>query len=156
MVSLDKKTYALTYSESLTGKLFMTRDSGPYFCLKNAFTNLFSGVETNYESCLLTIDCNTVAVPVFKMSNNLFKVFDSHSRDLHGMPNFSGTCVLLTVESFENLVSFFKIISPQKSYIPFEIKDFSIILTPLTKMKIIKMSQVNVPRKENVWKRMIS
>ena len=55
----------------------MRCDSEPYFCLKNAFTNLFSGVETNYESCLLTIDCNTVAV--FKMSNNRFKVFDSHS-----------------------------------------------------------------------------
>ena len=93
MVSLDEKTYALTYSESLTGELSMTCDDGPYVCLKNAFRNLFSGVETNYESCLLTIDCNTVAV--FKMSNNNFKVFDSHSRDLHGMSSFSGKCVLL-------------------------------------------------------------
>ena len=63
------------------------------------------------------------------MSNNTFKVFDSHSRDLHGMPSFSEKCVLLTVESFENLVSFFQIISPQRICTPFEIKGVSIILT---------------------------
>ena len=83
MISINKQTYALTYSESLTGELFMTCDSGPYVCLKNAFTNLFLGEETNYTCCLLTIDCNTVAV--FKMLNNNFKIFDSHSKDVHGM-----------------------------------------------------------------------
>ena len=78
----------------------MTCDSGPYFCLKNAFTNLFSGAGTNYESCLLTIDGNTVAV--FQMLDNNFNVFDSHSRDLHGMPSFSGRCVCYTwVKSIE-------------------------------------------------------
>ena len=127
MVYLDDKIYALTCSESLTGELSMTCESASYVCLKTAFTNLFSGVETNYESCLLTIDCNTVAV--FKMSNNSFKVFDSHSRDLHGIPSFSGKCVLLTTESSGNLVSFFQIISPQTSCTPFQIKGVSIILT---------------------------
>ena len=66
MVSINDKTYALTYSESLTGELSMTCDAGPYVCLKNAFTNLFFGLETNYEYCLLTIVCNSIAV--FKMS----------------------------------------------------------------------------------------
>ena len=127
---------------------------GPYVCLKAAFTNLSSGVDTNYEGCLLTIDCNTVAV--FKMSNNNFKVFDSHSRDLHVMPSFCGQCVLLTVESFENLLSSFQIISPRRSYTPFEIKGVSNILTCTDKIKIINIFQVNVPRKENVLKRMIN
>ena len=72
----------------------------PWHVIKTAFANLFSGVETNYEGCLLTIDCNTVAV--FKMSNNNFKVFDSNSRDLYGMPSICRKCVLLTIESFEN------------------------------------------------------
>ena len=129
MVSINDKTYALTYRESLTGELFMTCHAGPYVCLKNAFTNLFFGLETNYECCLLTIDCNSVAV--FKMSDNTSKIFDSHSRDLYGMPCFSGRCVLLTVESLENLKLFFQIISPLKSWIPFEIKGVSVTLASI-------------------------
>ena len=94
MVSLNEKTYNLTYSgESLSGELFMTDNNGPYISLKNAFTEIFFGGETNCECSLLTIDCNTVAV--FNMLNNSYRIFDSHSRDMWGMPSFSGTCVLL-------------------------------------------------------------
>ena len=99
MVSSEETIYALTYSESLTGELFMINDNGPYVSLKNAFDELFYGIEINYEYCLLTIDCSTVAV--FKnISGNCYKVFDSHARDLHGMPHSSGTaayCLLLKV-----------------------------------------------------------
>ena len=62
MVSLEEHIYSLTYSESLFGELFMTNDNAPYVSLKNAFDKLFFGVEINYEYCLLTIDCNAVAV----------------------------------------------------------------------------------------------
>ena len=43
MVSINDKIYALTYSQSLTGKLSMTCDAGPDVCLNNAFANLFFG-----------------------------------------------------------------------------------------------------------------
>lgn len=32
------------------------------------------------------------AVAVFRNSQHSFKIFDSHSRDLHGMPHSFGTC----------------------------------------------------------------
>ena len=80
--AINDKTYALTYSESLTGELSMTCDARLYVSLKNAFTNVFFGLETNYECCLLTIDCSKC--PTIRT----FKIFDSHSRDLYGMQCF--------------------------------------------------------------------
>ena len=125
MVSLEEKIYSLTYSESLTGELFMINDNGPYVSLKNAFDELFYGIEINYEYCLLTIDCSTVAV--FKnISGNCYKVFDSHARGLHGMPHCSGTAVLLTVEGLDYLVTFFQKTTYHGRSMPFEIKGVSI------------------------------
>ena len=124
MVSLEGNIYSLTCSDSLFGELFMTNDSENYVTLKNAFDKLFFGVEINYEYCLLTIDCNTVAV--FKTIGNCYKVFDSHARDLYGMPHSSGTAVLLTVESLDNLVTFFQK-TTYGSTMPFEIIGVSII-----------------------------
>ena len=116
MVSLNEKTYNLTYSgESLSGELFMTDNNGPYISLKNAFTEIFLGGETSYECSLLTIDCNTVSV--FNMLNNSYRIFVSHSRDMWGMPSFSGTCVLLIVDGLENIVT-----SYRGTCVPFEMK----------------------------------
>ena len=53
---------------------------------------------------------------------NKFKIFDSHSRDLHGMPSSFGRCVFLSIEGLENLVLFFQKSSPQQRCIPFEIR----------------------------------
>ena len=47
------------------------------------------------------IGINTVAV--IKNSEQSFKIFDAHSRDLHGMPHSFGKCTLLTTEGIENL-----------------------------------------------------
>ena len=43
-----------------------------YICLKNVFTDFFSGL---YDTVVL-----------FKMSDNSFKIFDSHSKNLREMP----------------------------------------------------------------------
>jgi hypothetical protein len=45
---------------------------------------------------------NTVAI--FMPFPDVFKVFDSHSRDLHGMPCTSGYCVLTSIEGVQHLV----------------------------------------------------
>ena len=88
MLAVNERIYYLTDSEPLTEELSLSCDSGPYVCLKNAFADLFSGGETSCECCLLTINCNTIAV--FIMYNNNFKIFDSRSRDLYRMPSSFG------------------------------------------------------------------
>ena len=110
--------YTLEYSESLTGILFI--NNGPYISLQNSLTEVFSNCQLNYKCCLLMIGINTVAV--IKNSEQSFKIFDAHSRDLHGMPHSFGKCTLLTIEGIENLVSYLNISCLQIGFVPFEIK----------------------------------
>ena len=65
----------------------------PYVSLMEALESIFSCM--NYESCLLTVECNTVAI--FKISNTFFLIFDSHSRNVWGQFDTSGTAVQLRV-----------------------------------------------------------
>ena len=69
--------------------------------LQNSLTEVFSNCQLNYNCCLLMTGINTVAV--IKNSEQSFKIFDAHSRDLHGMPHSFGKCTLLTIEGIENL-----------------------------------------------------
>ena len=88
-------------------------------CLfKIHFKRFFS--QQNYNCCLLTIGINTVAI--FKTSQQSFKTFDSHSRDLHRMPHSFGTCTLLSIEGLENFVSYLQLSCLQTGVVPFEIK----------------------------------
>ena len=66
------------------------------------------------------MDCNTVAICM--ISEGKFKIFDSHSRDLYGIPDPFGKCVLIHVESLDNLSSFFQNTYPPNITIPFEVK----------------------------------
>ena len=91
--------------------------------LQNSLTELFSNCELNYNNCcLLTIGINTVAVT--EDSEQSFKIFDAHSRDLNGMPHSFRKCTLLTTEGIENLVSYLQIsyIQIHVGVVPFEIK----------------------------------
>ena len=52
--------------------------------------------------------------------NSLFKLFDSHVRDLYGMPHPCGSCVLLVFDSVGKLTKYFRFL-----YVPgsiFELK----------------------------------
>ena len=120
IVSIYNKLYTLEYSESLTGSLFMISNNGPYMSLQNSLTQLFSNCELDYNCCLLTIGINTIAV--IKDSEQSFKIFDAHSRDLHRMPHSFGKFTLLTIERIENLVSYLQISCLQIGVVPFEIK----------------------------------
>ena len=121
IVSICNKVYILEYSESLTGSLFLTSNNGPYMTLQNSLTEVFSNCQFKYNCCLLTIGINTVAV--FNDSEQSFKIFVAHSRDLHGMPHSFGKCTLLTIEGrIENLVSYLQISCLQIGVVPFEIK----------------------------------
>ena len=101
-VSIFNINFSLHYSESLAGNVkghlinsTAQVDEGlhPYVSLMEALESIFSCM--NYESCLLTVECNTVAI--FKISNTFFKIFDSHSRNVWGQFDTSGTAVQLRV-----------------------------------------------------------
>ena len=83
----------------------------PYVSLMKAVESIFSCM--NSESCLLIVECNTVTI--FKTSNTIFKIFDSHSRNVWGQFDTSGTAV-------ESIVSSIEAVYPNKSIVPFEIR----------------------------------
>ena len=70
----------------------------------------------------ITIVIGINAFAVFRNLQHSFKIFDSHSRDLHGIPHSFGTCTLLSVEGLENLISYLQLSFLQACTVPFEIK----------------------------------
>ena len=77
-VSIDD-TFHLAYSESFSGALFLTINNYPYVTLEHACNEILFNL--HYKSCLLTIGMNT---PLFMPFPDVFKIFDSQLRDLHG------------------------------------------------------------------------
>lgn len=106
MVSIFDTIYNLEYSDPLAGDIFMKRTNFPYNTLKDAFGKLFSDLQVNYKHCLLTVNANTVAI--FQGSDEVFKIFDSHLRDLHDIPHPFGKCVLVSIEGINNLIMYFQ------------------------------------------------
>ncbi len=86
LVDIANDTFQLQYTESLSGELFMTINNDVYVTLEHTFNKLFFIL--NYKTCLLKTGMNTVAI--FMPFPDVFKIFDSHSRDLHGMPHACG------------------------------------------------------------------
>ena len=70
---------------------------------------------------------NTVAV--FKNSEQSFKIFDSHSRDLYGMPDSFGRCTLVSIVGLENVASCLQMSCPQTGTVPFEMKGVHILMS---------------------------
>ena len=120
-VDMNNSTFHLQYSDSFSGALLMTVNNYPFVTLENALNEVFHCL--NYKSCLLTIGMSTVAI--IMPFPGVCKVFDSHSRDLQGMPSMSGYCVLTSVEGIQNLAQYFHLTSQcsaSNDYIPFELK----------------------------------
>ena len=126
MVSIFDKIYYLQYSNPFAGDLFMTTDNLPHYSLENALNNLFFDSQLNHQYCLLTIDCNTVAI--LKTSDKNFKIFDPHSRGLYGIVHPLGKSVLVSVEGINNLKIYFQNTVPQGNVTPFEVKGVSVQL----------------------------
>ena len=120
-VEMQNYTFNLQYSDPFSGALFMNANNHPYVTLKHALSEVF--LTLNFKSCLLTIGMNTVAIMM--PFPDVFKVFDSHSRNLFGMPSAYGYCVLISIEGNENLAQYLHVTSPSGSpndVIPFELK----------------------------------
>ena len=77
-------------------------------------------VSLHYNSCVLTIGINTVAIMM--PFPGVFKMFDSHSRDVFGRPSALGYRVLISVEGIENLGEYFRLTSRSNVVMPFELK----------------------------------
>ena len=103
ILSINNDTFNLEYSDSFSGTLWMDQNNEPYVTLEHAFHEVFD--VGNYKACLLTIRANTVAV--LMPFPDVFKVLDSHSRDMHGMPAALGYSVLVSIEGIQNLARFF-------------------------------------------------
>ena len=106
MLNVFDTDYQLEYSESFTGNLHQeTAIEGYAYCtsLQTAFQSLMS---ENYTNFILTIGSSAVAI--YRHSNNTFKVFDSHARNLCGNSYSQGTCVLLELASLSYLVHYFQ------------------------------------------------
>ncbi len=142
-VEMQNHTFHIQYSDSYSGSLLMNKNNHPYVTLEHALSEIFFTLK--YKSCLLTIGMNTVAI--IMPFPGVFKVFDSHSRDLYCMPSISGYCVLMSVERVENLTNFFKDTSSaanQNYSIPFELKGVQLINeTPRSDHKNTKSAVVN-------------
>ena len=117
-VDIDNHVFNLQYSNSFSGALHMIENSLPHVTLEHALNEVFFSL--HYNSCLLTIGMNTVAIMM--PFPGVFKVFDSHSRDVFGRPSALGYCVLISVEGVENLGDYFRLTSRPNAVIPFELK----------------------------------
>ena len=116
VISVSNTNYHLQYSPSYTGTIGGSCDVEDFsHCmpLENAIQAL---LRQNYNSFLLTILSTTVAI--YCISDGKFKIFDSHARDLFGMPHPQGTCVLLEVNTLNELVNYFQMVyqSPDVIY----------------------------------------
>ena len=74
-ILVDDEVYYLHYSDSFADDVHMITDNEPFYSLTSAPNKIFSHSELNYRHCLLTVDCNTVAISMF--SEGKFKIFDS-------------------------------------------------------------------------------
>ncbi|CAB4041007.1 ATP-dependent DNA helicase PIF1, partial [Paramuricea clavata] len=123
-VLVSSQTFHVTYSASFGGDLFMNATMLPYYSLEDLLNSLF--FNSQYQYCLLTINSNCVSI--IKTSEGLYKVFDPHSRDTYGIPDPNGKCVLVSIDSIGNLVTYFQNTIPVRSVTPFEIKGVTVEL----------------------------
>ena len=127
-VDIENHVFNLQYSDSISGALHMSEDSLPHVTLEHALNEVL--VSLHYNSCLLTIGMNTVAIMM--PFPGVFKVFDSHSRDVFGRPSALGHCVLIPIEGIENLAEYFQLTSMSDVVIPFELMGVTCIETQLS------------------------
>ena len=128
MVTVLNTNYQLEFSDSYSGNLHaatLNENIPNVMPLDSALQCLLL---ESYNSFLLTIGCNTVSV--YTLPNGLLKIFDSHARDSFGMSHSHGTCVLLEVNSINNLVEYFK--NLHRRDVLFELKGIKITVVQFT------------------------
>ena len=105
VVSIDNSIFYLDFTDSFSGALLLDENINAHVTLEHSFHQIFD--IDNCKACLLTIDANVVAV--FMPFPDVFKIFYSHSLNMHGLPCEHGYSVLLSVEGVQNLVKYFRL-----------------------------------------------
>ena len=105
MVSIDSNIFHLDFTDSFSGALLLDENVNAHVTLEHSFYQVFN--IDNCKASLLTIDANTVAV--FMPFSDVFRIFDSHSLNMHGLPCEHGYSVLISVEGVQNLVKYFRL-----------------------------------------------
>ena len=107
MVIVFNINYQLQYSPSYTGNIHGTCEVQDFnYCV--SFANAMQAfLGKNYNSFLLTILSTTVGF--YCNGYGKFKIFDYHGRDSYGMSHPQGTCVLLEVNTLNELIKIFKV-----------------------------------------------
>ena len=124
MIIMFNSNYHLQYSPSYTGKICGSCAMEDFdYCmpLENAIQAL---IGQSFDSFLLTILSTTMAI--YCTANGKFKIFDSHARDSFGIPHPQGTCVLLEVNTLNELINYFQMVY-QNPEVIFELKGVHII-----------------------------
>ena len=119
-LSIDNECYILTYGESMAGEVNMLNGRDCYFSLFEAL----SCVRLEFSSCLLTIECNTVAI-FFR--NDVCKLFDPHARDIYGDVSISGTSVLLEFNNVEKLICYIQKFYSHMTVAAFELRGIDVV-----------------------------
>ena len=106
MIMVFDINYQLQYSPSHTGTIHGTCEVQDFnYCM--SFANAMQALlGQNYNSFLLTILSTTVGF--YCNGDGKFKIFDSHGRDSYGLPHPQGTCVLLEVNTLNELINYFQ------------------------------------------------
>ena len=101
-VSLHEINYELNNSESYSGVLngrSCAIADYPYVMLLGA--TFHSLVLENYDIFILTVGSYAVAVVI--VHKGVYKVFDSHGKDLLGQTDPLGTCTFIEIESLNEI-----------------------------------------------------
>ena len=106
MIMVFNINYQLQCSPSYTGTIHGTCEVQDFnYCM--SFANAMQALlGQNYNSFLLTILSTTIGF--YCNGDGKFKIFDSHGRDPYGMPHPQGTCVLLEVNTLNELINYFQ------------------------------------------------
>ena len=104
LLTIKNIGYSLEFSNSYTGNVHLNVPiiNFPFVMPLNSALEQLQ--HQQFNSFLLTIECNTISI--FIDNNSLFKVFYSHSRDLFGMPHPHGSCVLLEFDSLTKFMEY--------------------------------------------------
>ena len=106
MIIVFNINYQLQYSPSYTGTIHGTCEVQDFnYCM--SFANAMQALQRqNYDSFLLTI--LRPMVGFYCNGDGKFKIFYSHGRDSYGMPHPQGTCVMLEVNTINELINCFQ------------------------------------------------
>ncbi|XP_078375420.1 uncharacterized protein LOC144658810 [Oculina patagonica] len=140
---LRETMYRLQYSDSYFGTVHNINECAieDINCLPliEAFDLL---IGENFKSFILTITICTVAILITR--DGKFKVFDSHSRDSEGMFDPCGTCVLVEIDSLNQLVQYFENLYVSVKDALYELKGVEVVLTEETSVGVT-MPEICVP-----------